>query len=303
MLDQIKPLDFFVIGAQKSGTTSLYYYLNAHRDIDIHNCKELTFVIDKEEPIKRYAQMIKKCYANAQLDKCWGAVAPHCMCDPRVPSRLRSLMPNGKLIAILRDPIDRLLSHYNMLCLREMTYYDINQLISKQLKCDNLLQQRLAEYKLEEEENNIIVWGEYGRILQTFSDFFKGKLLVVFLEELSTYPILIYKQLCNFIDVDDSFIPKNVGQKYHASQQSQLNNIYIRLRNIPIVRALWRSMVPEHKRIEYAYKYSLGIKNTQRFEISSQVRDYLIEHYLMDIKILESIIHRQVPWPRFSTVC
>ena len=107
MLDQIKPLDFFVIGAQKAGTTSLYYYLKAHKEIRMHSSKELPFIVYEEDPLKQYQLIIEQFYAHAEIDKLWGAVAPHCMCDMRAPMRLKLLMPDGKIIALLRDPVDR----------------------------------------------------------------------------------------------------------------------------------------------------------------------------------------------------
>jgi len=211
-------------------------------------------------------------------------------------------MPDGKIIALLRDPVDRLVSHHHMLQLRASANYNINELVVEQLKKENLLRQRLSEYDFDKEDKNIVVWGEYGRILQPFNELFGPNLLVIFSEELLKYPISIYKKILNFIGTDDYFVPKNVGRKYHDStKQNKLNSYYLKLRRNPLLRFFWHCLIPEIIRLEYLYKYNLGMKSEGKAMLNSEVENLLVKHYLGDIDHLELIIDRRVPWARFNS--
>ncbi|MGH7515389.1 MAG: sulfotransferase domain-containing protein [Gemmatimonadales bacterium] len=101
-----------IIGAQKGGTTSLFKYLVQHPDVlrpitkeihffDLHHTRGLAWYRSNFP----YAHRLRG--GGLTLD-----ATPYYLAHPLVPERVAQLLPDIKLIAVLRNPIDRALSHY-----------------------------------------------------------------------------------------------------------------------------------------------------------------------------------------------
>jgi len=101
-----------VIGGLKCGTTSLHHYLNLHPEVEMSRPKELNFfVAELNWPLGAdwYASHFS---GRAPIR---GESSPHYTNRPRfegVAERMRSLLANARLVYMVRDPIDRMLSHY-----------------------------------------------------------------------------------------------------------------------------------------------------------------------------------------------
>ena len=108
-LNTSKFLDFVVIGASKSGTTSLFHYLGEHPSIWLPPSKDAPFFSADEWFEKGWGWMLEDTFRGAPIDQLWGTVTPRYMEDDRVPERMVGLMPHLKLVALLRNPIDRAL--------------------------------------------------------------------------------------------------------------------------------------------------------------------------------------------------
>jgi Sulfotransferase domain len=116
---------FFIIGAPKAGTTSLYYYLAQHPQIQMSTVKEPSFFafpqssLDDSRKINRldkYEQLFDSSVAVR------GEASPNYTMYPLrqgVPERIRELVPDAKLVYVVRDPIDRTVSHYHQLVASE----------------------------------------------------------------------------------------------------------------------------------------------------------------------------------------
>lgn len=104
--------DFLVIGALKSGTTSLYHYLNNHSQVASSSIKETNFFSwEYNRGIQYYLNFFplkKEVIGNLVFEAC-----PHYLADPKSARRIKAVLPHVKLIAILRDPIERAISNYN----------------------------------------------------------------------------------------------------------------------------------------------------------------------------------------------
>lgn len=114
--------EFVIIGAQKSGTSSLYNYLSQHSQIQhplVHK-KEVHFFDGGLDPKKdSYRNGIRWYRAHFPLEKgknneriICGEASPLYLFNPLVPNRMKESIPNTKLIVILRDPVERAISHY-----------------------------------------------------------------------------------------------------------------------------------------------------------------------------------------------
>lgn len=102
---------FLVIGAAKSGTTSLHHYLGQHPDVSMSSRKELHLFIRRNwrDRLTWYeAQFAPGTQARGEASTSY-SMHPYIV---GVPERIRSVIPDVKLVYIVRDPIERLLSHY-----------------------------------------------------------------------------------------------------------------------------------------------------------------------------------------------
>src|SRR6187397_1377370 len=112
--------DFLILGAQKAGTTALYSYLRRHPAIVGPSWKEVSF-FDRHYargeawyrgnfPTRlRHALAERRAHARAIA----GEASPSYVFHPSAPERVAALVPDARLIALVRNPIDRALSHYH----------------------------------------------------------------------------------------------------------------------------------------------------------------------------------------------
>lgn len=104
--------NLLIIGAQKCGTTSLHNYLACHPGVHMSARKELVFFV-AERNWPRGLDWYRGQFQTAATVR--GESSPHYTMYPRhagVPERIRRTLPDVKLIYIVRDPIERIRSHY-----------------------------------------------------------------------------------------------------------------------------------------------------------------------------------------------
>lgn len=121
--------DFLIIGAQRAGTTTLYTYLRRHPDVigpwradpSVSWGKELHFFDEnfwrgvdwyrKFFPLEMRRQAMRRLGRNLVT----GEGTPYYMFHPAVPARVAATVPDVRLIVLLRNPVERAYSHYQMM--------------------------------------------------------------------------------------------------------------------------------------------------------------------------------------------
>ena len=114
--------DFLIIGAQKAGTTSLASYLAAHPQVLIPKCKEVHFFSDgfvqgvdwyqshfTVGRRRRVRSLLRRTPPSA------GEATPYYLFHPLAASRCSKLLPEARIVIMLREPVDRAYSHYNFM--------------------------------------------------------------------------------------------------------------------------------------------------------------------------------------------
>lgn len=104
--------EFIIIGAMKSGTTSLYYYLSKHPRVLPPIKKEIHYFdhnYHKGDIWYKSHFPITLINSNRFIT---GESSPYYLFHPNVPDRISETVPGAKLIVILRDPAERAISHY-----------------------------------------------------------------------------------------------------------------------------------------------------------------------------------------------
>lgn len=107
----VRPLpDFLIVGAQKAGTTALYAYLRRHPGITGPSWKEVSFF---DRHYARGEAWYRGNFPNILRARgLVGEASPSYIFHPLAPKRVAALVPEAKLIALVRNPVDRAFSHY-----------------------------------------------------------------------------------------------------------------------------------------------------------------------------------------------
>jgi len=226
-------LDFIVVGAAKAGTTSLFEYLRTHPEISLPKWKETNFFLDPlyQRGVEWYFDWV---LASAPAGAVCGEASVRCMAGTPltvpaegspaavpdetaedlarvIPTRIHTAVPEAKLIALLRDPVERCVSEHGMAALRGEEERDLDRALTEMLAPAALNQAR-ARFS---PTNCYVVQGEYGRILAPFYELFaKEQILVLFSAELAEDPAAVVQRVCGFLGVDDTFVPPNLGVRY-----------------------------------------------------------------------------------------
>tara|TARA_R110001592_G_scaffold122742_1_gene329766 strand:+ start:4291 stop:5223 length:933 start_codon:yes stop_codon:yes gene_type:complete len=104
---------FFVVGAQKSGTTTLYDWLSQSEDVALPWSKETHYFSDSELYLKGNSWYLKQ-FQFKRNHRVAGEVDPEYMYFPECAERIKKFSVNPKLIFLLRDPLSRAYSNYLM---------------------------------------------------------------------------------------------------------------------------------------------------------------------------------------------
>jgi hypothetical protein len=107
--------DFVIIGTMRGGTTSLYRYLSHHPDVGKPLRKEVHFF---DFNYDRGVEWYRAHFPEKGHYQVVGEASPYYVVHPDVPARLHQLLPHVLLVLLLRNPIDRALSHYQVMVRR-----------------------------------------------------------------------------------------------------------------------------------------------------------------------------------------
>jgi len=103
--------DYLLIGAQKAGTTSLQHHLTGHPDVRSPLVKEVHFF---DHHWERGTGWYRTHFPVGRRDRTWitGDASPYYLLHPDAPRRAALVVPEARLVAVLRDPITRAYSHF-----------------------------------------------------------------------------------------------------------------------------------------------------------------------------------------------
>ncbi len=127
------PPSFFVVGAQKAGTTALHYYLSQHPDIFLPEIKETHFFDDGHGDFRLGVDCYIDRYFRTKADCLLaGEVDPEYLFFPEAAPRIAEHFPRSRLIFIFRDPVARAYSHYQMSLSRGRERLEFHKAIARE---------------------------------------------------------------------------------------------------------------------------------------------------------------------------
>jgi hypothetical protein len=230
--------NFLVVGTGKSGTTSLCDFLGKHPDIFISDPKEPRFFADDDLYEGKGWEWYEKLFEGAGTAK---AIGEGSTCYtvrtgfPKTARRIAESMPDGRMIFIVRHPIDRIVSFYRMLQRRDLP--------ERGRTFDDVVRDPSVRFR---HIDRSLYWFQISAYRDYFPD---DQILVLFFEDLKSDPNRLLRRCYEFLGVDPDFVAPNlkeqnvapnVGQVYDWFQPSLLKRIH----SLPFYRNL-RSIVPK----------------------------------------------------------
>jgi hypothetical protein len=282
--------NFFIIGAMKGGTTSLYFYLKEHPDVYMSPLKEPKFFAydphnpeHREKANKTFPITSMKAYLRlfngVSNEKAVGEASVTYLRSRIAATAIHTHVPGAKLIVSLRNPVDRALSLYTMNARSGRETRELNEALHEALRTNETW----------------IRSGMYYEDLNHYLNVFgKSKVKILLFDDLKTNVVGVMKDVFSFIDVDDHFVPDvsirhNPGMVTKSKAIRGLEKLYKRN---PRMKLLVRSLTP--------YKLRRGITKFGRKDveltttISSDIRYRLVNFYHADILRVQDLIGRDL---------
>ncbi|MCS4119423.1 sulfotransferase family protein [Salinibacter ruber] len=189
--------NFFLCGAPKAGTTSVYHYLDAHPDVYMSEPKETWFFNgDRVGALEEYSE---KYFAGYDGEYAVGEGTTGYMAFSEVPARIAQHIPDARLIFLLRNPIERAYSQYWYRLQRGK--YRPNKSFSEVIRDpnDDALRVGVVELGMY-----------YDHLVRYQSHFDRSEMLILLFDELVNERDKLVRNLYSFIGVEDSFVPKEM---------------------------------------------------------------------------------------------
>lgn len=282
--------DFLVVGAQKAGTTSLFRYLSSHPDIYMPPEKEVNYWSDPAAVRLGIDWYLSEYFSKARNRQIWGEASVQYMCIPEVAARIREARPSTKILAILRNPIDRALSHYRMLHRRGLLSTSFEDAVSESLS--------LSLDPPFDENRDFVALGLYSLQLRPFfEEFAQQQIRVLFLEELAADSKATMRQVFEFVGVAVEFQVPMLDKSFNVGGESRVQNLtgqtWYRF-----TRRLARILLPPQTRraVGFWLETEWNVRRLSPPTIALETRGLLANLYKSDIKELESLMGRKTPW-------
>ena len=201
--------DFLGLGVQKGGTTTLHRLLERHPSVFLPPVKEVHyFSLHFGEGETWYRNQ----FACAAPEQRCGEVTPYYLFHPKVPQRLHALLPEARLIVLLRDPVERALSQYfhsRRLGLEPLPLEDALAAEAERLQgAQEQLQAPDGRHR-SHQEHSYIRRSRYQEQLPRWQALFPAEqLLVMRSEDLFKQPSAVWDRVLNFLELDPVPLPE-----------------------------------------------------------------------------------------------
>jgi len=249
--------DFFIVGAAKAGTTSLYHYLEQHPQVYMSPIKEPNYFssdtqLDALRPSAKkrlkalkvdeflksdMSHKIHRAYLTdeeqyrslfrlAGHDKITGEASPAYLFSKVAANAIYQFNPKAKIIIILRNPVERAFSHYLM---------DRKLAFTSKSFTAALEEDRLHQPKSWGSTSLYLELGLYYEQVKRYFDLFpRSQILIVLSEELRKQPQETLRKLYQFLEINDRFLPSLNEQ--HNSAVVPRNGLIFKLLTLNTIR-------------------------------------------------------------------
>ena len=285
--------NFFIAGVPKAGTTSLYHYLKDIPGIYMSPEKEPNYfsvkTVPEDHPMipirnkKKYLDLFK----NVKNEKIIGEATPDYLGDPDAPKLIHEVSPEAKILISLRNPVQRLFSHYLMLKGVGRVKISFHELIQKEIKHEYDYGKFRIPLETSFYSNNV------KRFINIFG---KEQVKIIFFEDLITEPNHVLSEILKFLDINYSLA--NFDAKQHNPSSIARGEISQKILTNMRVRKLAKSgFIPNSIRGILRNKILMTKQTKQKMDDAD--RYFLEKFYLDDVQELKKLLDTKIPWTGF----
>jgi len=288
--------NLFVVGASKAGTTALHAYLDQIPEIYMSKTKEPNYfsvktISDKSflRPIRdkeRYLSLFKK----AKGQKFLGEASPTYLSDSEAPKLIHKVVPNAYIIISLRDPVERFFSHYLML-------FSIGRLKkSFSEACIDSLKIR----KFDPNKTILRLSGSlYSDYVKRYLEIFGPKQVkIIIFEEFIKNTKKTMEEILDFLEINRTV--GDLGDKKYNPYSSPRVPFTQSLMTSDSVRKIVNYNLVPFKTRKFIREKIL-FKSASKPKMQENDRRTLVNYYQEDVKKLEEILGRKLPWKNFNS--
>jgi hypothetical protein len=293
--------NFLIIGAGKSGTTSLYHYLGQHPEVYMSPVKEPKFFavegknLDYRGPYDETSmnrssitdvRAYRSLFDGVSGEVAIGEASPLYLHSPEAPERINHYIPDAKLIAILRNPVER-------------AYSAFLQRVQKGHEPLRDFAQALQQEEARTSDNWAPRWQTKGigfyhaHLTRYYGLFDRGQIMIHLYEDLRTDPLGVVQSTFRFLEVDDASVT-DVSLRHNISGVPRSRTLQTLVQAPNPLKAVLKPLLPEGLR----RRASVGVQKWNATgelpPFQPEVREGLIELYRPDVLQLEELIGRDL---------
>ena len=283
--------NLLIIGVPKAGTTSLFSYLNLHKEVFGSSPKEPGYFHplrwgEELSAITKY----EKAFAGYSNQKYAMEATPgYFYGGQKVSDKMKELLPNSRVIVVLRDPVQRLFSFYKY----KLSLGHIDSGLSFDHYLEKCKSMSIHE-KIKKE--NYDFWGMeggfYADLLETWESLYGNNLKVCFFDDLVKDRVLFTSKICDWLGIEFENIDSNkmiIENKSMLYRSKMLQNFAISFdKNLT---GLWNFM-PSVKK-PFSFAYNLFNSKPHDAVFSSSSRKELENFYESDIAKTRSFLEQK----------
>jgi hypothetical protein len=285
-----KKPNFFIVGAPKAGTTSLYYNLQQHPDIFLSDPKETNFFSYKEiegqnlyyrAPNISTFSKYKALFNKVNDEKIIGEASVSYLYYKPVAERIHSFNPEAKIVILLRNPTYRAYSHYLMdhrLGLIDIPFEDV------------IFKKRDHKY-LHLYYQQYVKLGLYEKQIARYLDYFGDDVKIYLMKELQENAKELLMNLFQFLNIKEieiSTIENRQRNSYIEAKYDWVRNLYGHEK----FKRFLKSMISDEV-LSYVKKKVFDV-DAVKPEMTQTTKRELKKLYKPDIKATEKLINRSL---------
>ena len=298
--------NFFIVGAQKAGTTSLYHYLNQHPQVYMSPIKEPFFfdheMDSKGEVVRREfgghrqpprftnIEEYSTLFEGARGEKAIGEATPLYIYAPGTAERIERYVPGAKSIALLRNPADRAYSAF---------LYAVRMGVEPLTNFGQAL--REEPFRIRNGWHYVFHYrsrGLYYQQLKRYREVFGRERLGVWLyEDMREDPASVTRSVFRFLEVDDTFASDTSSKHNPAGVPASVSARAAMRATDRAVGVLRKGLAPTSSILPLSYKMRRAVQSrvlTEPPPIDRGLREDLTCSYKEDILGLQELIGRDL---------
>jgi len=291
MGNELRKPDFFIAGAAKSGTTSLWVYLKQHPEIFMP-----AKLVSKEPSYYCHGygatdyQDYCSLFQDAGPGQMAGEASTAYLAAPESPGWIREDVPDAKIIIVLRNPVDRAYSLYRWMVNHG---YESTHPFEKALSMES---KRMNDASFEASNPqyfyNYLYFhsGLYSQQIERYQSAFPdAQLKIILLDDLKNKPEQVVKDVFSFLGVDDTFKPE-IKVHNKAELKPALIGMHMALKAISDRHKYTRI----DRVVSHLFSMNMKLLKLRWPRLAQETRQELLEKYKADISKTEGLIRQDL---------